>query len=119
MTLLIKNGHIIDPANKVDGKFDLLIAEGKIAKHGKPGSIPANGAELIDATGKLVVPGFIALHVHLREPGREDKETIATGTRAAAARMAAETVVKASPMPRPAIPQATTATAPLATASRA
>ena len=85
MNILIKNGHIIDPVNKVEGKLDLLIADGKIAKLGKPGSLPANGAEVIDASGKLVVPGLIDMHVHLREPGYEYKETIATGTAAAKA----------------------------------
>jgi len=85
MNILIKNGHIIDPANKVEGKLDLLIADGKIAKLGKPGSLPANGAEVIDASGKFVVPGLIDMHVHLREPGYEYKETIATGTAAAKA----------------------------------
>ena len=85
MNILIKNGHIIDPANKVDGKFDLLVADGKIAKLGKPGSLPSNGAQVIDAAGKLVVPGLIDMHVHLREPGYEYKETIATGTAAAKA----------------------------------
>jgi dihydroorotase len=85
MNILIKNGHIIDPANKVDGKFDLLVAEGKIAKLGKPGSLPSNGAQVLDAGGKLVVPGLIDMHVHLREPGYEYKETIATGTAAAKA----------------------------------
>jgi dihydroorotase len=85
MNILIKNGHIIDPANKLDGKLDLLITEGKVARLGKPGSIPANGAETIDAGGKLVVPGLIDMHVHLREPGYEYKETIATGTAAAKA----------------------------------
>jgi dihydroorotase len=85
MNILIKNGHIIDPANKVDGKFDLLVSDGKIAKLGKPGSLPADGSEVVDAAGKLVVPGLIDLHVHLREPGYEYKETIATGTAAAKA----------------------------------
>ena len=85
MNILIKNGRIIDPANKVEGKLDLLIADGKIAKLGKPGSLPANGAEVIDASGKFVVPGLIDMHVHLREPGYEYKETIATGTAAAKA----------------------------------
>jgi dihydroorotase len=85
MNILIKNSHIIDPANKVDGKFDLLVAEGKIAKLGKPGSLPSNGAQVIDAAGKLIVPGLIDMHVHLREPGYEYKETIATGTAAAKA----------------------------------
>lgn len=85
MNILIKNGHIIDPANKVDGKIDLLVADGKIAKIGKTGSLPLNGAQVIDAAGKLVVPGLIDMHVHLREPGYEYKETIATGTAAAKA----------------------------------
>ena len=85
MNILIKNGHIIDPANKVDGKFDLLVADGKIAKLGKPGSLPSDGTQVIDAAGKLVVPGLIDMHVHLREPGYEYKETIATGTAAARA----------------------------------
>ncbi len=85
MNILIKNGHIIDPANKVDEKLDLLVSGGKIAKLGTPGSVPADGAEVIDAAGKLVVPGLIDLHVHLREPGFEYKETIATGTAAAKA----------------------------------
>ncbi len=85
MNLLIKNGHVIDPANKVDEKLDVLVTDGKIAKLGKPGSISANGAQVIDASGKLVVPGLIDMHVHLREPGFEYKETIATGTAAARA----------------------------------
>jgi dihydroorotase len=85
MNILIKNGHIIDPANKVDGKFDLLVTDGKIAKLGTPGSLPSNGAQVIEAEGKLIVPGLIDMHVHLREPGYEYKETIATGTAAARA----------------------------------
>ncbi|NTW58249.1 MAG: dihydroorotase [Nitrospirae bacterium] len=85
MKILIKNGIVIDPANKVEGNLDLLISDGKIAKLGKPGSLPANSAEVIDASGKLVVPGLIDMHVHLREPGYEYKETIATGTAAAKA----------------------------------
>jgi dihydroorotase len=85
MNILIKNGHIIDPANKVDEMLDIIVSDGKIAKLGKPGSLPANGAEIIDAAGSLVVPGLIDLHVHLREPGYEYKETIATGTAAAKA----------------------------------
>ncbi len=83
MNILIKNGHIIDPANKIDGKLDIILSGGKITKLGKPGSISANGAQVIDAAGKLVVPGRIDMHVHLREPGFEYKETIATGTAAA------------------------------------
>ena len=85
MNILIKNGHIIDPANKVDEKLDLLVSDGKIAKLGKPGTLDAKGAEVVDAANMLVAPGLIDLHVHLREPGYEYKETIATGTAAAKA----------------------------------
>jgi dihydroorotase len=85
MNILIKNGRIIDPANKVDEKLDLLVFQGKIVRLGKPGSIPPDGSEVIDASGKLVVPGLIDMHVHLREPGFEYKETIATGAAAAKA----------------------------------
>ena len=85
MNIIIKNGHVIDPANKVDEKLDLLIADGKIAKLGKAGSISSPDAQVVDVAGKLVVPGLIDMHVHLREPGFEYKETIATGTAAAKA----------------------------------
>lgn len=85
MNILIKNGHIIDPANKVDEKLDVLVSDGKIFKLGKPGALPANDSQVIDAAGKFVVPGLIDMHVHLREPGFEYKETIATGTAAAKA----------------------------------
>ncbi len=85
MNILIRNGHILDPANGVDGKLDLLIVGGKIARLGTPGTLPAEGARMIDAAGKLVVPGLIDLHVHLREPGFEYKETVATGAAAAKA----------------------------------
>ncbi len=85
MNILIKNGHVIDPANKLDEKLDILLSDGKIARLGKPGSIPADGAQVVEASGKLVVPGLIDMHVHLREPGSEYKETIKTGTAAAKA----------------------------------
>ena len=85
MSILIKNGHIIDPANKLDEKLDMLVSDGKIAKFGKPGSITTEGAQVIDAHGKIVAPGLIDMHVHLREPGFEYKETIATGAAAAKA----------------------------------
>lgn len=77
-SLTIKNGRVIDPANGVDEVRDVLVVDGKIA------SAAAKDAEVIDATGKIVTPGLIDMHVHLREPGRSDKETIATGTRCAA-----------------------------------
>ncbi|MEW5801568.1 MAG: dihydroorotase [bacterium] len=84
MKTLIQGGRMIDPANGIDGLFDLLIEEGKIKKVGR--NIPAtDGDRVIDAQGKLVIPGLVDMHVHLREPGREDKETIATGCRAAVA----------------------------------
>lgn len=82
--ILIKNGHLIDPANGKDGNFDLLIENGKVLKVGKRISAP-KGTEVIDVKGAIVSPGFIDVHVHFREPGQEYKETIATGSKAAAA----------------------------------
>jgi len=84
VSLLVKNGRVIDPANGVDGAQDVLIAGEKVERVGKNLQAPA-GAEVLDARGKIVCPGFIDIHVHLREPGHEYKETVATGTRAAAA----------------------------------
>lgn len=83
--IVIKNGHVIDPANNIDGKLDILIAEERIARLGKTGSISTDNAQVIDATERLVVPGLIDMHVHLREPGFEYKETIVTGTASAKA----------------------------------
>ncbi len=80
--LLIRGGHIIDPSQGIDQVGDLLIAEGKIVQAG--GTVIPSKAKNLDATGLVVCPGFIDLHCHLREPGFEDKETIATGTKAAA-----------------------------------
>lgn len=82
MSLLIKNGHVIDPASKLEGVFDILVESGKISKVGK--EIKTKADKTIDAKGKIVVPGLIDMHVHLREPGREDKETILSGAKAAA-----------------------------------
>ncbi len=84
MSLLIRNGRVVDPASGIDGVQDVLVADGRIAKVGK-GLKAANGVEVVDAAGNVVCPGFIDIHVHLREPGYEYKETVATGTRAAAA----------------------------------
>ncbi|MGH7416954.1 MAG: amidohydrolase family protein, partial [Candidatus Rokuibacteriota bacterium] len=84
MSLLIKGGRVVDPAAGTDGVQDVWIVDGRIHKVGKGLKAPA-GTETVDATGKVVCPGFIDMHVHLREPGFEYKETIASGTRAAAA----------------------------------
>jgi dihydroorotase len=81
--LLIQGGRIIDPGQKRDGVGSLLISEGKISWVGKE-SPPDTECDVIDAQGLIVCPGFIDLHCHLRQPGFEDKETIASGTRAAA-----------------------------------
>ncbi|MCM8796845.1 MAG: dihydroorotase [Candidatus Omnitrophica bacterium] len=80
-TILIKNGRVIDPANNLDTISDILIEGGKIAKIGK--NITAEASQYIDASNKIVLPGIVDMHVHLREPGREDKETIDSGSRAA------------------------------------
>lgn len=82
--ILIQNGHLVDPANGKDGKFDLLIEKGRVSQVAKKIAAP-KGAEVIDVKGAVVAPGFIDVHVHLREPGQEYKETIATGSKAAAA----------------------------------
>ncbi len=77
---LIKNGRVIDPANKIDGVFDIAISDGKIEKIGV--SLNEKCDKTIDAKNRIVVPGLVDMHTHLREPGREDKETVASGTRA-------------------------------------
>ncbi|MBN1823351.1 MAG: dihydroorotase [Endomicrobiales bacterium] len=82
MKLLIKNGRIIDPKEKLDLVADLLTSDGKIAEI--KNSIKNPEAKVIDASGMIVVPGIIDVHTHLREPGHEEEETIATGTKAAA-----------------------------------
>jgi dihydroorotase len=84
MTILVRNGRVIDPATQIDAVQDVLIEGDAIARMGPKLAAP-EGSRIIDATGKVVCPGFIDIHVHLREPGHEYKETVATGTRAAAA----------------------------------
>src|SRR5579872_952773 len=83
MPLLIKNGRVIDPASNHDSVADVWIADGVIRGVGV--NLDAHGAETFDATGLIVAPGFIDMHVHLREPGFEHAETIESGSRAAAA----------------------------------
>ena len=85
--LLVKNGRVLDPATKTDAAMDLLLDGERIAETAPAGKIDATAArdaEVFDAAGLIVTPGFIDIHVHLREPGQENSETIETGTRAAA-----------------------------------
>jgi dihydroorotase len=81
--LLLKGGRVVDPAQKLNAPRDVLIKDGRVAQIGT--RIAGRGAEVVNVSGRVICPGFIDLHVHLREPGFELKETIATGTRAAAA----------------------------------
>ena len=84
--LAILGGHLIDPAVGMDALKDVLLKDGRVAEVAGPGKLKqANGAEVLDAAGLIVAPGLIDMHVHLREPGQGYKETIATGTAAAAA----------------------------------
>ena len=83
MSLLLKNGRLLDPATGRDESLDLFITDGRIDRMGR--SLPAQNAQVVDLTGKVIAPGFLDMHVHLREPGYEHKETIATGCAAAAA----------------------------------
>jgi dihydroorotase len=99
MSILIKGGQVVDPANKIDAVMDILIEGDKISQVAK--NIKASGQTVIEAGGKIVAPGIVDMHVHLREPGREDKETVATGTKAAA--KGGVTTVLAMPNTNPAI----------------
>jgi len=84
--LVIRGGYLIDPAAGVDGLRDVLLKDGKVAEIAAPGKLKlANGTESLDATGLVLAPGLVDMHVHLREPGQGYKETIASGTAAAAA----------------------------------
>ncbi len=99
MSILIKNGRVIDPANKIDDILDILIEGNKIAQVAKNIKIAAKN--VIDAQNKIIAPGIIDMHVHLREPGREDNETVATATAAAAS--GGVTTVLAMPNTNPAM----------------
>lgn len=81
-SILIRGGRLIDPANGIDGQLDLLLEDGRVAAIGE--GLDAQGARVIDAAGRVVAPGFIDMHCHLRDPGLEYKEDIVSGTRAAA-----------------------------------
>lgn len=84
--LLVRGAHALDPRAGLDGPADVLVRDGAIAEIGAPGALPApDGAEVVEAAGLHLFPGFFDPHVHLRTPGQEHKETIATGTAAAAA----------------------------------
>ena len=82
--ILLQGGHVIDPSRDLDGAADVLIQDGKIASVGRGLQAP-DGALVRNVKGKVVTPGLVDLHVHLREPGNEDEETVASGARAAAA----------------------------------
>jgi dihydroorotase len=84
-SLLIHRGRVIDPATGVDGEMDVLLRDGRVAAVAPAGSLRGQAEKTLSARGAIVAPGFIDLHVHLREPGQPHKETIATGTAAAAA----------------------------------
>jgi dihydroorotase len=84
-SMLIKGGRVIDPAANIDKAMDVLLRDGRVAEVAPPNSISEIADEKFDARGMIVAPGFIDIHVHLREPGQDYKETIATGTAAAAA----------------------------------
>jgi len=100
--LLIKGGRVVDPANSTDDVLDVLVSGGRIKKVGKNlngNEVGGNGVDVLEASGKIVMPGFIDMHVHLREPGFEQKEDIQSGTRAAA--MGGFTAVAAMPNTEP------------------
>jgi dihydroorotase len=85
-SLLVKGGRVVDPATGTDAVLDLLVTDGRIAERRPAGRAPAPpDASVVDAAGLVVCPGFVDMHVHLREPGQEHKESIESGTRAAAA----------------------------------
>ncbi|MBQ8301066.1 MAG: dihydroorotase [Clostridia bacterium] len=101
MKLLIKGGRVVDPANNIDKVADIYIDKGVVAEIGENIDLDGVDMEVIDATGKIVTPGLVDMHVHLRDPGQEYKEDIETGTRAAA--MGGVTSVACMPNTKPVI----------------
>jgi dihydroorotase len=84
-TILLKGGHLVDPASGVDALADLVLRDGRVEEIAEPGKAKATADETLNLKGLIVAPGFVDLHVHLREPGQTHKESIASGTAAAAA----------------------------------
>lgn len=99
MSILIKGGRVVDPVNKIDAVLDILIEDSRVARVAN--DIKTQADSIIDATGKIVGPGIVDMHVHLRQPGREDKETVSTATAAAA--KGGVTTVLAMPNTNPAM----------------
>ena len=104
MKLLIKGGRVINPGKQFDGVCDLLIEDGKIVEIGN--DLSSEGAEIVNAEGKVVAPGFIDMHTHLREPGQESKEDFESGSKAAAA--GGFTTIATMPNTRPVVDEAIT-----------
>ena len=102
MKLLIKGGRVINPGKQFDGVCDLLIEDGKIVEIGN--DLSSEGAEIVNAEGKVVAPGFIDMHTHLREPGQESKEDFESGSKAAAA--GGFTTIATMPNTRPVVDEA-------------
>ena len=102
MKVLIKNGRVLDPSSKTDAVSDVLVEGGKVKKIAK--GIKEKADRVIQAKGCFVMPGFIDLHVHLRDPGFEEKETVETGARAAA--RGGFTTILAMPNTKPAVDNA-------------
>ena len=100
--MVFRGARLVDPAAGVDGLNDILVEDGRIAGIGE---VAGGDAEVIDCTGLIVSPGLVDMHTHLREPGFEHKETIETGTRAAARRATSTSAsmlpARASPTPSP------------------
>jgi dihydroorotase len=104
MKLVVENGRLVDPARDLDRGGDLLIEGGRVVQVGRPGEFSEIEADRVDATNMIVAPGFFDIHVHLREPGTEEAETIRTGGEAAVA--GGFTAVAAMPNTKPVIDNA-------------